>query len=171
MGSYPSCFCCPKNSSKEQQNKLNDDELHLAQYKQPLFNQVVQINPEDDSSLLIIMATYEQLVNKKSISIVYSCSSNKISRSISFDHNNQRYQESLFNKDHRKIKKMSYYRSLSASQFTYNLSKQSTTYKPSSILKKRSNTKVSQPQKQQKNKVSFLPFILQCNTNKLIDSF
>ncbi|CAD8047409.1 unnamed protein product [Paramecium sonneborni] len=172
MGSYPSYCCCPQSySNKEQQNKISNDELQLNQFKKPFFNQVVQINPEDDSPLLQIIATYEQLIKKKSISTSYNCSSNKRSRSISVDNKNQIHQESLVNTKHWKRKKMAYQRSLSASQFINSISKQGTAYKPSSILKKRSNTQESQFQKKSKNKVSFLPFILQCNTSKMIDYF
>ncbi|CAD8146373.1 unnamed protein product [Paramecium pentaurelia] len=168
MGSYPSCLCCPQSYSQGKQNTIIDNELHLTQFKQPLFNQVVQITPEDDSSLLQIMATYEQLVNRKSISTAYNCSSNNRSRSISVDFQNSGV---LISKKHEKKKKEQYCRSFSASQFQNNSSKLSTTQKPSSILKKRSNTQESQFQKKSKYKVSFLPFILQCNSKKLIDIF
>ncbi|CAD8137598.1 unnamed protein product [Paramecium pentaurelia] len=172
MGSYPSCFCCPQSQSNVQQNKINDNEMHMTYIKQPLFNQVVQINPDDDTSLLQIMATYEELINRKSISTGYYCSSNKRSRSISADNKFSINKESLKNIKHLRRKKQQYYRSLSATQLINNgLKQQNSTYKPSSILKNRSNTQQSQFQKRfQKNKVSFLPFILQCNSKNLNDN-
>ncbi|CAD8135045.1 unnamed protein product [Paramecium octaurelia] len=165
MGSYPSCFCCPQSYSNGQQD-INDNETHVTFIKQPIFNQAVQINPDDDTSLLQIMATYEQLINRKSLSTSFHCSSNKRSRSISADNKQQMNKESIKNAKHSKKKKLMYCRSLSANQLINNGSKQqNTNYKPSSILKKRSYTQDSQLQKRFKNnKVSFLPFILQCNT-------
>ncbi|CAD8139985.1 unnamed protein product [Paramecium octaurelia] len=168
MGSYPSCLCCPQSYSKGKENKITDNELHLTQFKQAVFNQAVQISPEDDSSLLQIMATYEQLVNKKSISTALNCSSKIRSRSISVDN---KYKGITISTKQQKKKKIQYGRSLSASQYINDSSKLSTTQKPNSILKKRSHTQESQFQKKSKNKVSFLPFILQCNSKKLIDIF
>ncbi|CAK78888.1 unnamed protein product (macronuclear) [Paramecium tetraurelia] len=166
MGTYPSCFCCPQSYSNGQQDTINDNEMHVTFFKQPLFNQAVQINQDDDASLLEIMATYEQLIIRKSISTSFHCSSNIRSRSISADNKQQMNKESIKNAKHFKRRKLLYNRSLSANQLINNGSKQShATYKPTSILKKRSYTQESQLQKRFKNnKVSFLPFILQCNT-------
>ncbi|CAK83267.1 unnamed protein product (macronuclear) [Paramecium tetraurelia] len=168
MGSYPSCFCCPQSYSKGKENIITDNEPHLTQFKQAVFNQAVQISPEDDSSLLQIMATYEQLVNRKSISTAQNGSSKIRSRSISVDN---KYKGIMISTKQQKKKKIQYGRSLSASQYISDSSKLSTTQKLNSILKKRSNTQKSQFQKKSKNKVSFLPFILQCNSKKLIDIF